>query len=126
MCLTMLGAGSLNAGAASGRRQSRGDRQSHGVLNRNVERLNAIAGQVDGVAAEGIAHGKIHGYPVLAPMRQQHRRHILASDETDRMHIRESSADDALQIALLATARRQQADHVAKSAVERLHEWDSA
>src|SRR3982074_871470 len=99
--------------ARTGSREARGDRQSHRVFDRNVERRNAVARQIDGVTAEGVAHGEITGHPVLPPMRKQYRRYVFASDETDCVHIRESGQYHALQIALLAAAGRQQTDDVA-------------
>src|ERR1700688_2203529 len=112
--------------ARTGSRQARGDRQSHGIFDRNVERRNAVARQVNGVAAEGVAHGEIHGHPVMATMRKQYLRYVFASDETDCVHIRESGQYHALQVALLAAAGGQQTDDVAKSAIEGLHERYSA
>ncbi len=112
--------------ATTGSGQARGDRQSHGILDRNVERLNAVARQIYGVAAEGIAHGKVDRDPVLAAVGKQYRRHILAGDETDGMHVGEPRQYDALQIPLLAAAGRQQADDVAKPAVQRFHEGNPA
>src|SRR5580692_4311250 len=127
-CLTIVKAFPrlLQIVALAGSRQPCGDRQTHGILDRNVERLDPVPRQINGVAAECITHREIYRHPVLAPVRQQNGRHILAGHEANGMHVRESGQHHPLQIALLAAAGGQQAQDVAKSAVKRFHEWDAA
>jgi len=71
-------------------------------------------GRLNGVAAEGIGSWEIHGYPVVATMRKQHRRYVFASDENrSRAHPRIGPIPLACKIAFLAAAGRQQTDDVA-------------
>ena len=95
-------AGSLGAAAGG---EPRGDGQAHRVFDRDLERLDVVARQIKGVAAEGITHGKIDGHPVPSAVHFERLGHVFTSDETYRMHAAEASEDDSLQIALFAAAR---------------------
>src|ERR1700733_6404299 len=123
-CLTIVKAFPrlLQIVALAGSRQPCGDCQTHGIFDRNVERLDPVSRQINGVTAEGITHREIHRDPVLAAVRQQDRRHIFASHEPNRMHVGESRQHNPLQIALLAAAGGQQAQDIAESAIKRLDE----
>src|SRR5271166_5238568 len=78
---------SLGAGAGCG--EACGNGEAHGVLDRDVEWLDAVARQVDGVAAEGVAHGEIDGDPIVPAVRLEHLGHVLASHEADCVNVGE-------------------------------------
>src|SRR5277367_2216152 len=112
--------------AVAGGRQARGDRQAHGVLDGNIKRLHTVARQVNGVAAEGVAHGKVDRHPVLTAVREQYGWYIFTRDKADGMDIGKSSQHHALQIPLLAAAGGQQTQDVAESSVQSFDERNSA
>src|SRR6267154_2430401 len=70
--------------------------QPHGILDGNVERLDAVARQIQRVAAEGVAHRKVHRHPIIAAVRLQRHGDVFTGDETDGTHVAEMGQHDAL------------------------------